>query len=87
MDRNVTLRIDNTVLHNAFRYAESNGMDLSAIVESFLLRFMAVNENANRQAFPISEKVKSLSTRLKHVPQGFDWEKEKDAYLKEKYEL
>ena len=65
MERNISLHINETILHNTFQYAESKGMDFSAVIESFLIRMLTVNEKDKVKNFPISDKVRSLANRIK----------------------
>jgi len=87
MERNTSLHINESVLHNAFQYAESKGMDLSAIVESFLVRMLTVNEKDKISNFPISDRVRSLAGRMNPEVVLPDDKKAKEDYLKEKYDL
>lgn len=83
----MTLHINNAVLHQAFQYADAKGMNLSQIVESFLLNFVRMNKEEKGKDFQISDKVKSLATRIRKDVQDVDWEKEKEEYLMQKYGL
>lgn len=87
MERNTSLHINEAVLHNAFQYAESKGMDLSTVVESFLIRMLSVDEKDKIKKFPISDKVRSLAGRMKSNVVMPDAKKVKEDYLKEKYDL
>ena len=87
MERNTVLHINDAVLHTAFKYAESKGMDLSAMVESFLIQMVSIDEKTKVRNFPISDKVKSLAGRMKVDASHLDFEKEKENYMKEKYGL
>ena len=62
-------------------------MDLSAIVESFLVRMLTVNEKDKISNFPISDRVRSLAGRMKSEVIQSDDKKAKEDYLKEKYDL
>ena len=87
MDKNMTLHINNAVLHQAFQYADAKGVNLSQIVESFLLNLIHVEKEENLRNIPISDKVKSLSKRIRQEVQEIDEEKEKEDYLMQKYGL
>lgn len=87
MDNNMTLHINNAVLHQAFQYADAKGVNLSQIVESFLLNLIHVEKEEGLRNFPISDKVKSLSKRIRQEVQDIDDEKEKEDYLMQKYGL
>ena len=78
---------NNTVLHQAFQYADAKGVNLSQIVESFLLNLVHLDKEDNVKNFPISDKVKSLATRIRKDIQSVNWEKEKEDYLMQKYGL
>lgn len=87
MERSATLQLNDTILHKASLYAESKGVDLSAIVESFLLNLISVDNNSRIKTFPISDKVRSLAGHMKKNSTPVDSEKEKEEYFKEKYGL
>lgn len=70
------LHIDDSVLHKAFYYAENQGLDLSTVVESFLRKFVVSSHKDTVKNFPISDKVRSLSGRLKVKGDDVDWESE-----------
>ena len=85
MADNMTLHINNAILHQAFQYADAKGMNLSQIIESFLLNLVHVDKEESLKNFPISDKVKSLATRVQKEIKNIDWEKEKEEYLIQKY--
>ena len=87
MENNMILHINNAVLHQAYQYADAKGLNLSQIVESFLLNLIHVKKGENIKNFPISDKVKSLSKRIRQDALGIDYEEEKEEYLKQKYGL
>lgn len=87
MENNMILHINNAVLHQAYQYADAKGLNLSQIVESFLLNLIHVEKGENIKNFPISDKVKSLSKRIRQDALGIDYEEEKEEYLKQKYGL
>ena len=87
MENNMTLHINNAVLHQALQYADAKGVNLSQIVETFLLNLVYANKKENLKNFPISDKVKSLATRIRQDVQDVDWEKEKREYFAQKYGL
>ena len=62
MADNMTLHINNAILHQAFQYADAKGMNLSQIIESFLLNLVHVDKEESLKNFPISDKVKSLAS-------------------------
>ena len=77
MENNMTLHINNAILHQAFQYADAKGVNLSQIMD----------KEERLKNFPISDKVKSLATRIQKETQNIDWEKEKEEYLMQKYGL
>ena len=87
MENNMTLHINNAILRQAFQYADAKGINLSQIIESFLLNLVHVDKEESLKKFPISDKVKSLATRVQKETQNIDWEKEKEEYLMQKYGL
>ena len=87
MENDMTLHINRAVLHQAFQYADAKGMNLSQIVESFLLNLVHVDKKNSVRNIPISDKVKSLSERIRQDVHDIDYEKEKEEYLMQKYGL
>lgn len=87
MDNNMTLHINNAVLHQAFQYADAKGVDLSQVVESFLLNLIHGNRVESVKKISISDKVKALAGRIPLEAQNLDWKKEKEEYLMKKYGL
>ena len=89
MKGSVTLHIDDVVLRKAFRTAENKGVDLSALVEAFLARFVSsgMSKEDKIKSFPLSDEVMALAGSLKGGECLEDWKKEKEAWLLKKYGL
>ena len=64
-------------------------MDLSALVEAFLARFVSsdISKEDKIKNFPISDEVMALAGNLKSGMVLENWEKEKEAWLLKKYGL
>ena len=88
VNTNYTLKIDGLVLERALTHAKAKGLNLSALIESFLTHW--TNEQTLEEKiknFHISEEVKSLAGRISINDNEADYDKIKYEYFKEKYEL
>jgi hypothetical protein len=84
MFETANLKIDSQTLNRAYLYAQAHNIDLSALIESFLLQFSMgkVKEVRNTK---ISKEVMDLAGSLSTTEISEDWKAEKEAYLTEKY--
>lgn len=84
MFETANLNIDSQTLNKAYLYAKEHDIDLSAVIESFLLQFSMgkIKGVRNRQ---ISKEVLDLAGSLSTTEVPDDWKAEKEAYLMEKY--
>ena len=89
MKGNMALHIDDVVLRKAFRCAKNKGVDLSALVEAFLAKFVSSDASYEDKIsnFPISDEVKALVGKPGQDVRMVDWKKEKEEYLSKKYGL
>ena len=89
MKGNMALHIDDVVLRKAFRCAKNKGVDLSALVEAFLARFVSSDTSYEDKIsnFPISDEIRALAGKPGKDAQLVDWKKEKEEYLSKKYGL
>ena len=78
------LNIDSQTLNKAYLYAKAHDIDLSALIEGFLLQFSMgkIKETHNIQ---ISKEVMDLAGSLAVNGTPDDWKAEKETYLTEKY--
>ena len=53
MEGNLTLRINESILKKAIRYAHKNKIDLSVVIEDFLAKFVADKELPIEIAVPL----------------------------------
>lgn len=60
MKGNMVLNINERTLREALDYAKIKGIDLSAMVEKFLLKFISGKEN-NARDIQVSDEVKALA--------------------------
>ena len=80
MEGNLTLRINESILKKAIRYAHKNKIDLSVVIEDFLAKFVADKE--------VQEKKVVVSDEVKEILGSADsdtWKEERAEYLTEKY--
>jgi len=81
MDTKLTLKLDKEAIERAKHYAESRGLSLSRVVESYFLRLTESEE-------PSPEKLKGVVAELAGVLKGAeigDPREEYAAYLLKKY--
>ena len=78
MEGNLTLRINESILKKAIRYAHKNKIDLSVVIEDFLAKFVADKEVQEKKVV-VSDEVKELIGILD------TWKEERAEYLTEKY--
>jgi Family of unknown function (DUF6364) len=71
MTTKLTLTIDDSVIHSAKKYAESNNRSLSHVVENYLKTLSSTPKDENA----ISPKVLKLLGVIK-LPKDFDYKKE-----------
>lgn len=81
MNTKLTLTIEKEVIGRAKRYASQKGRSLSDIVENYL---KAITGGENEKDIEITPLVKSLKGSFK-APPGFDYKKELEKGLSEKY--
>ena len=70
MTTNITLKIDESLLHNVYNYAKRKGMSISELFESQLRALLQNQTEVN---------TKPVSTRLRGIiqlPTDFDYKKE-----------
>ena len=79
-----SLNIDSQTLNRAYLYAQAHDMDLSEVVEAFLLQF-SMGKIKDVRSMMISKEVMDLAGSLPRTHVSDDWKTEKEAYLTEKY--
>jgi hypothetical protein len=84
MFETTNLNIDSQTLNRAYLYAQAHSIDLSALIESFLLQF-SMGKIKEVRNIKISKEVMDLAGSLSAVEISDDWKAEKEAYLSEKY--
>lgn len=82
----IALHINRDVFQQASLYAKEQGVDLSAVIESFLMKWVSkLSLEEKIKNFPISEEIKSLAKHLHIDGNAMDWDKEREHYLVDKY--
>ena len=84
MFETANLNIDSQTLNQAYLYAQAHNIDLSALIESFLLQF-SMGKIKEVRNIKISKEVMDLAGSLSTTEISDDWKAEKEAYLTEKY--
>lgn len=84
MFETANLNIDGQTLNRAYLYAQAHDMDLSAVIEAFLLQF-SMGKIEDVRKIKISNEIMELAGSLHANQISDDWKAEKEAYLTEKY--
>ena len=84
MFETTNLNIDSQTLNRAYLYAQAHNIDLSALIESFLLEF-SMGKITEVRNIKISKEVMDLAGSLSVTETSNDWKVEKEAYLSKKY--
>lgn len=82
MNTKLTLNLNAEIIQEAKKYAKSQQVSLSKLVENYLNSLISEESNDEDQ---ISDFVKSMSTKTK-LPSDFDAKKERLTHLEKKYE-
>ena len=83
MAGNLTLKINESILKKAECYARKNKIDLSVVVEDFLVRFSEDTTTPKRKVI-ISDEVQELVGILS-AAEGDSWKEERANHLAEKH--
>lgn len=84
MFETANLNIDSQTLNRAYLYAQAHNIDLSALIEAFLLEF-SMGKITEMRNIQISKEVMDLAGSLATAQISDDWKAQKEAYLTEKY--
>ncbi|MEC4003284.1 DUF6364 family protein [Flavobacterium sp. SUN052] len=84
MDTKLTLKLDKDVIAVAKEYAAKQKISLSWMFENYL-RAVTSTEKTDFDEFEISDFVKSIPVGKSNIPADFDYKKERQDYLIEKY--
>ena len=81
MNTKLTLNLNAEIIQEAKKYAKSQQVSLSKLVENYLNSLISEESNDENQ---ISDFVKSMSSKTK-LPANFDVQKERLILLEKKY--
>lgn len=84
MFETANLNIDSQTLNRAYLYAQAHDLDLSEVIESFLVQF-SMGRIKDMRKILISKEVMELAGSLSATGDSGDWKTQKEAYLNEKY--
>lgn len=87
MDTKLTLKLDKKVIEKAKIYAASQKHSLSFMVENYLKAITSTQSTQNNNDIEISDFVKSISLKGVILPQDFNYKKEIQEILVNKYGL
>lgn len=85
MDTKLTLKLDKNVIEKAKLYAAEQERSLSKIIESYLQVITSSKKNETFEEMEITPFVKSISIGKGEIPADFDYKKDRQDYLIEKY--
>ena len=85
MDAKLTLKLDKTVIEKAKVYAAEHQHSLSFLVENYLKAITETEKRENTKEIEISSFVKSLTVGKGEVQVDFDYKKDRQDYLSQKY--
>ena len=83
MDTKLTLKLDKEVIEKAKEYAAKQKVSLSWLFENYLKAI--TNKNEKSEEIEISDFVKSIPLKNGGIPADFDYKKDRQDYLIEKY--
>jgi len=83
MNNELTIQLDDNLIHAAEMYAREENVSLSKMIESYL-RLIVFEKKTNKTDDEITSLVKSLSGVIE-VPQDYDYKTEYGNYLIQKY--
>ncbi len=81
MNTKLTLNIDDSIIERAKRYAKTNNVSLSKLIESYLSSLTAPRRKKNAKITPLVESLIGVI----ELPDGFDEKEAYSRYLTEKY--
>lgn len=84
MFETANLNIDSQTLNRAYLYAQAHDLDLSEVIEAFLLQFSMGKIKDVRKVL-ISKEVMDLAGSIPATNVPDDWKTKKEAFLTEKY--
>ena len=85
MDAKLTLKLDKNVIEKAKVYAAEHKHSLSLLVENYLKTIIEIERKENTKEIGISSFVKSLAVGKGEVSVDFDYKKDRQDYLSQKY--
>lgn len=85
MDAKLTLKLDKSVIEKAKIYAAEHQHSLSLLVENYLKAITETENKGSIKENEISSFVKDLTLGKGEIPADFDYKKDRQNYLSEKY--
>lgn len=80
MDKKLTLSLDQSTIERAKKYARSNNISISKLIEAYLNRLTSTK----RESTEITPLVQSLSGVI-NIDKDFDYKRDYSAFLVNKY--
>lgn len=85
MDAKLTLKLDKSVIEKAKIYAAEHQHSLSLLVENYLKAITQIERKEDTKEIEISSFVKSFTIGKGDIPIDFDYKKNRQDYLSQKY--
>lgn len=84
MEAELTIKLDESVIEQAKKYAAAQGNSLSSLIESYLRSLGNPAETIDQKKFPITPIVRSMAKGTL-LPNDLDYKKEYHEYLLQKH--
>jgi hypothetical protein len=85
MDTKLTLKLDKNVIEKAKIYAAEHKHSLSFMVENYLKAVTSMKKTETNDEIKISDFVKSIAIEGVNLPEDFNYKKEIQEILSQKY--
>ena len=85
MDTKLTLKLDKEVIEKAKEYAAKQKISVSWLFENYIKAITAMDKPKINEEIKISEFVNSIPIGNGKIPADFDYKKDRQEYLVEKY--
>lgn len=85
MDTKLTLKLDKDVIEKAKIYAAKQKISVSLLFENYLKAITSIDKTEGFEDIEISDFVNSIPIGNGEIPADFDYKKDRQDYLVEKY--
>jgi hypothetical protein len=85
MNTKLTLKLDKDVIESAKKYAAKQKTSVSWLFENYIKAITTMQVSNKKSEITISDFVKSIPIGNGEIPADFDYKKDRQDYLVEKY--